>query len=135
MVLEGQSTEWSLRPLVLKQICQKWFTTHVHLFANHLNHKLPQYVSPVPDPNASNIDALNINWMGITAYAYPPTCYCLIIVIVPKSSRNLPKKWNLSVVLNELIKDTDLRHFTLKTAFLLALACKHHHKIHALVAN
>ena len=45
----------------------------------------------------------------------------------PKSSRNLPK-WNLSV-LNELtkapfepMKDTDLKHLTLKTAFLLALA-------------
>ena len=46
----------------------------------------------------------------------------------PKSSRNLPK-WNLSVVLNELtkapfepMKDSDLKHLTLKTAFLLALA-------------
>ena len=46
----------------------------------------------------------------------------------PKSSRNLPK-WNLSVVLNELtkapfelMKDTDLKHLTLKTAFLLTLA-------------
>ena len=46
----------------------------------------------------------------------------------PKSSRNLPK-WNLSVVLNELtkapfepMKDTDPKHLTLRTAFLLALA-------------
>ena len=46
----------------------------------------------------------------------------------PKISRNL-RQWNLSVVLNELtkapfkpIKDTDLKHLTLKTAFLLALA-------------
>ena len=60
----------------------------------------------------------------------------------PKSSRNLPK-WNLSVVLNELtkapfepMKDTDLKHLTLKTAFLLALASgKRHSKIHAWVAN
>ena len=42
----------------------------------------------------------------------------------PKSSRNLPK-WNFSVILNELtkapfepMKDTDLKHLTLKTAFL-----------------
>ena len=34
------------------------------------------------------------------------------------------------------MKDTDLKHLTLKTAFLLALASsKHHSKIHALVAN
>ena len=46
----------------------------------------------------------------------------------PKSSRNLPK-WNLSVVLNEVtkvpfepMKATDLKHLTLKTAFLLAMA-------------
>ena len=60
----------------------------------------------------------------------------------PKSSRNLPK-WNLSVVLNELtkapfepMKDTDLKHLTLKTAFLLALASgKRRSQIHAWVAN
>ena len=60
----------------------------------------------------------------------------------PKSSRNLPR-WNLSVVLNELtkspfepMKDTDLKHLTLKTAFLLALASgKCRSKIHAWVAN
>ena len=48
-------------------ICQKWFTPHVDLFATHLNHKLPLYMSPVPDPNARDIDALNINWTGLTA--------------------------------------------------------------------
>ena len=60
----------------------------------------------------------------------------------PKSSRNLPK-WNLSVVLNELtkapfepMKDTDLKHLTLKTAFLLALASgERRSEIHAWVAN
>ena len=60
----------------------------------------------------------------------------------PKSFRNLPK-WNLSVVLNELtkapfepMKDTDLKHFTLKTAFLLTLASgKRHSEIHAWVAS
>ena len=60
----------------------------------------------------------------------------------PKSSRNLPH-WNLSVVLNELtkapfepMKDTDLKHLTLKTAFLLALASgKRRSEIHAWVTN
>ena len=60
----------------------------------------------------------------------------------PKSSRNLAK-WNLSIVLNELIKapfesmkDTDLKHLTVKTAFLLALASgKCRSEIHAWVAN
>ena len=90
-----QSTEWSLHPQVFKQICQKWFTIHVDLFAIHLNHKLPRYVSPIPDQKAWDIDALHINWMGLTAYAYPPTAllhrviqkirqyHCLIILIAP----------------------------------------------------
>ena len=38
----------------------KWFTPHVDRFATRVNHKLPQYVSPVPDQNAWDIDALNI---------------------------------------------------------------------------
>ena len=45
----------------------------------------------------------------------------------PKATRNIPK-WNLSVVLNELtkkpfepMKDSDIKHLTLKTAFFIAL--------------
>ena len=60
----------------------------------------------------------------------------------PKSSRNL-QKWNLSVVFNELtkapfepMKETDFKHLTLKTAFLLALtSSKHRSEIHAWIAN
>ena len=101
-----QSTEWSLHPQVFKQICQKWFTPHVDLFATHLNHKLPLYVSPVLDPKALDIDALNINWTGLTACVYPPTvllhrviqkirqCYCLIIVIAP-GWPGMPWFWDL----------------------------------------
>ena len=48
-----QSTEWSLYLQLFHHICQKWFTPHVDLFATHLNHKLPLYVSPVPDHNCS----------------------------------------------------------------------------------
>ena len=58
---------------MFKQICQKWFTPHVDLFATHLNQKLPLYVSPIPDQKAWDIDALNINWTDLTAYAYPLT--------------------------------------------------------------
>ena len=43
---------------------------HVDLFATRLNHKLPLYVSPVPDPNSWDIDALNIN-------SETPHCLCL----------------------------------------------------------
>ena len=88
-----QSTEWSLHPQVFKQICLKWFTPHVDLFATHLNHKLPLYVSPIPDPQAWDIDALNIDWTGLTAYAYPPTAL-LHRVIQKNQAVHLPDHSN-----------------------------------------
>ena len=88
-----QSIEWSLHPQVFKQICQKWFTPHVDLFATHLNHKLPLYVSPIPDPRAWDIDALNIDWTNLTAYAYPDHRDCLrlardALVLGPSAALN-----------------------------------------------
>ena len=79
-----QSTEWSLHPQVFKQICHKWFTAHVDLFATRLNHKVPLYVSPVPDQNAWDIDALNIDYSGLTAYAYPLLCTTLLHMVIQK---------------------------------------------------
>ena len=108
-----QSTEWSLHPQVFEQICQKWFTPHVDLFATHLNHKLPLYVSPIPDPKAWDIDALNLNWTDLTAYAYHPTallhrviqkikqCHCLIIVIAP-GWPGMPWFWDLVQLSTEI---------------------------------
>ena len=90
-----QSTEWSLHPQVFKQICHKWFAAHVDLFATRLSHKVPLYIPQVPDENGWDTDALNINWLGLTSYAYPPTALlhrviqkirqfsCLIIAITP----------------------------------------------------
>ena len=63
-------------------------------------------MSPVPDPNAWDIDALNINWLGLTAYAYPPMALLcrvilkirqfnyLIIVIAP-GWPGMPWFWDL----------------------------------------
>ena len=67
---------------MFKQICQKWFTPHVDLFATHLNHKVSLYVSPVLDQNAWDIDARNINSSGLTAYAYP------VLLLGPSAALN-----------------------------------------------
>ena len=37
------------------------------------NHKLPLYVSPVPDNHALAVDALSVNWNFLHAYAFPPS--------------------------------------------------------------
>ena len=66
-------TEWSLHPKLFLMICQIWHRPMVDVFATKMNNKLPLYVSPVPDPNAMAIDALNISWQALDSYAYCPT--------------------------------------------------------------
>ena len=90
-----QSTEWSLSPQIFRQIFKLWESPQVDLFATSLNTKLPLYVSPIPDPQALAVDALNIPWENLVAYAFPPTALlpkvvqklqsqiCRIILITP----------------------------------------------------
>ena len=84
---------------------------HIDLFATRLNHKVPLYISPVPDQNAWDIDALNINWLGLTPYAYPSTALlhrviqkkssCLIIVIAT-GWPGMPWFWDLVQLSTEI---------------------------------
>ena len=74
---------------------QSWHKPMVDMFATKLNHKPQIYVSPVPDANAMNIDALNISWEGLDGYAFCPvalipkviqkmsTYRCKMIVVAP----------------------------------------------------
>ena len=66
-------TEWSLLPEVFQQICNQWHLPQIDLFAMRFNHKLPQFVSPVPDSLAVAVDALTLPWEDLDAYAFPPT--------------------------------------------------------------
>ena len=45
----------------------------IDLFATRFNNKLPLFVSPVPDPMATAVDALSLSWEDLEAYAFPPT--------------------------------------------------------------
>ena len=49
--------EWSLLPEVFKSICSKWHWSKIDLIAMRLNN-LPRFVSPVPDPLATAVDAM-----------------------------------------------------------------------------
>ena len=51
-------TEWSLHPEVFQAICSGWHQPQVDLFATRFNNKLPQFVSPVPDPQAWAVGTL-----------------------------------------------------------------------------
>ena len=65
-------TEWSLHPEVFKALCNRWHQPQVDLFATRFNNKLPQFVSPVPDPRAWAVDALSLSWEDLDPYAFPP---------------------------------------------------------------
>ena len=63
-------TEWSLHPEVFKAICSQWHQPQVDLFATRFNNKLPQFVSPVPDPQAWAVDALSLSWENLSTSSH-----------------------------------------------------------------
>ena len=107
-------TEWSLLLEVFLSICKKWHQPQVDLFATRFNHKLPQFVSPVPDPLAVAVDALTLPWEDLDAYAFPPTSilgkvveklldsrYQRVILIAP-GWPNMPWFWDLVAMSSQI---------------------------------
>ena len=65
-------TEWSLSQQVFNLLCSRWAQPHVDLFATRFNHKLPKFVSLVPDPTAWAVDVMSLSWENLDVYAFPP---------------------------------------------------------------
>ena len=82
-------SEWSLHPQVCKQIWKIWDTPWMDLFTTKLNHQLPVYISPIPDPQAWSTDALVQPWNQMIAYAYPPTGLVRKVINKVRQSKNL----------------------------------------------
>ena len=55
-------TEWSLLQEVFQAICNRWHRPQLDLFAMRFNNKLPLFVSPVPDPLVTAVNALSLPW-------------------------------------------------------------------------
>ena len=64
-------TEWSLRQEVFQTICSRWHLPQIDLFATRFNNKLPLFVSPVPDPLATAVDALSLPWEDMPSHQQP----------------------------------------------------------------
>ena len=89
------STEWGLNQSVANAVFRMTQFPNLDLFTTRLNHKLPLYVSPIPDQKALSIDALTMNWNHIHGYAFPPfhlipsvinkirTAQCKVVLIAP----------------------------------------------------
>ena len=100
-------TEWSLLPEVFQALCNRWHRPQINLFATRFNHKLPQFVSPVPDPLAYAVDALTLPWEDLDVYAFPPTAIlgkvveklqnspCRRIILIAPGWPNMPRFWDL----------------------------------------
>ena len=64
-------TEWTLSLKTLEPVWRSWHTPQIDLFASRFNHRLPLYISPVPDPQAWAVDAFSVPWANLLAYAFP----------------------------------------------------------------
>ena len=107
-------TEWSLLPEVFQSLCKRWHQPQIDLFATRYNHKLPQFVSPVPDSLAVAVDALTLPWEDLDAYAFPPTAIlgkvveklldtpCRRLILIAPGWPNMPWFWDLVVMSSQV---------------------------------
>ena len=106
--------EWSLHPEVFKAICSRWHQPQVDLFATRFNNKLPQFVSPVPDPQAWAVDALSLSWENLDPYAFPLAATlgkvveklqdypCNRIILIAPGWPNMPWFWDLVAMFSQI---------------------------------
>ena len=66
------STEWTLHHHVCKDLWRLWGYPLLDLFATRLNNRVPNFVSPFPDPSAVATDAFLLPWDLKDLYAFPP---------------------------------------------------------------
>ena len=71
-------TEWMLRQDVFQDITRHFYVPEIDLFASRLNHQLPLYVSRLPDPSASAVDAFRLDWSQWKSFIHPP------VVLLPR---------------------------------------------------
>ena len=107
-------TEWSLLPEVFQAICSRWHRPQIDLFATRFNNKLPLFVSPVPDPLATAVDALSLPWEDLDTYAFPPAAIlgkvveklqdtpCKRIIVIAPGWPNMPWFWDLVAMSSQI---------------------------------
>ena len=107
-------TEWSLLPEVFEAICSRWHWPQIDLFATSFNNKLPQFVSPMPDPLALAVDAPSLPWEDLDAYAFPPVAIlgkvveklqdtpCKRLILIAPGWPNMPWFWGLVTMSSQI---------------------------------
>ena len=107
-------TEWSLLPEVFQTICSRWHQPQIDLFTTRFSNKLPLFVSPVPDPLATAVDALSLPWEDLDAYAFQPAAIlgkvveklqdssCKRIILIAPGWPNMPWFWDLVTMSSQI---------------------------------
>lgn len=65
-------TEWTISHQALLRLWERVEKPLIDLFATRFSRRLPMFVSPYPDPEAWQINAMEIDWTAMRAYAFPP---------------------------------------------------------------
>jgi hypothetical protein len=76
---------------IVQAVRDLWGSPTIDLFATKMNNRLPQYMSPLPDPKALAVNALAVSWNALNAYAFPLTLLIQAVlnkVMTDKISKN-----------------------------------------------
>ncbi|KAK7105998.1 hypothetical protein V1264_017305 [Littorina saxatilis] len=65
-------SEWTITHQALLRLWAQVEKPPIDLFATRFSRRLPIFVSPFPDPEAWEVNALEIPWNNLQAYAFPP---------------------------------------------------------------
>ena len=65
-------SEWILNRQVVRSIFRTYYLPEIDLFASSRSNQLPVYCSRTFDRAAYSVNALALDWSGLTAYAFPP---------------------------------------------------------------
>ncbi|XP_070173808.1 uncharacterized protein [Littorina saxatilis] len=81
-------TEWTITHGALDRLWSLVQKPQVDLFATRFSKRLPVFVSPFPDPEAWETNAMDISWSGLEAYAFPP--FQLLTRVLRKAEQEGP---------------------------------------------
>ena len=122
-------TEWCLSQQVFNLLCSKWARPQIDLFATRFNHKLPKFVSPVPDSTAWAVDALSLSWSNLDVYAFPPVSLlnqvvsklvdqgCHRMILISPVWPNMPWFWDLIRLSSQIPFSLPLEKYLLTQPF------------------
>ncbi|XP_046542522.1 uncharacterized protein LOC124252889 [Haliotis rubra] len=86
---DNAAVVWHINRILVDSLNIMMTSPTVDLFATRFNHQLPQFVSPIPDPLAWDLDALAIPWEDLNAYAFPPVALLPLILVKLRATQRM----------------------------------------------